>query len=109
MYPTKPSNTQVYSPLGSFVVEQHGRTERCDAIKQRYESDTYGWEKGIAVTWTLLLAGLLVGSIYNRLGRPEIGPTSPAEAAINGTLTTPSFSNSRSGNVRIQAEADIDR
>ena len=65
---TPPSNTQVYSPLGSFIVEQHDTTERRDAIKQHYESDTYGWEKGVAITWTLLLAGLLVGSIYNRLG-----------------------------------------
>jgi hypothetical protein len=57
MDPTKPSNTQVYSPLGSFIVEQHDTTERRDAIKQHYESDTYGWEKGVAITWTLLLAG----------------------------------------------------
>jgi len=95
MDPTKPSNTQVYSPLGSFIVEQHDTTERRDAIKQHYESDTYGWEKGVAITWTLLLAGLLVGSIYNRLGRPDLAPTSPAEAAINGTSTAPSYSNSQ--------------
>ena len=94
MHPTKPSNTQVYSPLGSFVVEQHDTIERSDAIKQRYESDTYGWEKGVAITWTLLLACLLVGSIYNRLGKPEITATSPAEAATIGTVgSAPTHSN----------------
>ena len=86
MYPTKQGNTQVYSPLGSFVVEQHDEAGRYDALKQRCESDTFGWEKGVAITWTLLIAGLLVGSIYNRLGRPEIAATSPAEAAVKGTV-----------------------
>ena len=105
MHPTKPSNTQVYSPLGSFVVEQHDTTERSDAIKQRYESDTYGWEKGVAITWTLLLACLLVGSIYNRLGRPDIAPTSPAGGSDKWHIDHAFIH--FNGSVRLKA--DIDR
>jgi hypothetical protein len=86
MHPTKPSNTQVYSPLGSFVVEQHDETERHHTVKRRYEDDAFGCEKGVAIAWTLLIAGLLIGSIYNRLGKPEITATSPAQAAIIGTV-----------------------
>ena len=87
MYPpTKPGNTQVYSPLGSFVVEQHDKAARDNAIKQRYEHNTYRSEKAVAITWTLLLAGVLVGSIYTRLGSPELSPASSATAAaITGT------------------------
>lgn len=88
MYPTKPGNTQVYSPFGSFVVEQHDETRRHDIIRQRYEHATFGWEKGIAIAWTLLITGFLVGSIYNRLGRPELAATSAAEASIKGAASS---------------------
>jgi len=82
MYPTKQSNTQVYSPLGSLVVEQHDSTARCDAINRRYGSDMYGREKGIALAWLLLFVVLVGNSVYNRLGRPEIAATSQADAAV---------------------------
>lgn len=81
MHPTKPSNTQVYSPFGSFVVEQHDEPERHDANRQRYQIDTFGWEKSVAITWTLLLAGLVAGSIYVRLWTSETAGTSSAEVS----------------------------
>ncbi len=77
MVATKPSNTQVYSPFGSFVVEQHDEPGRCDAvtphhettrrydtgrydtIKRHYVDDDCRSEKGIAIIWTLLIAGCL--------------------------------------------------
>ena len=93
MYPTKPSNTQVYSPLGSFVVEQRDKTDKYDQLKRRYEGDAYRWEKGIALSWLLLFVFLIGGSIYNRFGKPEIVAASPAviatssaEAAITTTV-----------------------
>ena len=86
MYPTTPGSTQVYSPLGSFVVEQHDRATRHDVIKQRYQNDTYRSEKAVAITWTLLLVGVLAGSIYIRLGSPQLSPTSATAAVITGTV-----------------------
>ena len=81
MHPTKPSNTQIYSPFGSFVVEQHDESERHDAIRQRYQTDTSGWEKSVAITWTLLLTGLVVGSIYVRFWTSQVAATSSAEVS----------------------------
>ena len=103
MVATKPSNTQVYSPFGSFVVEQHDEPGRCDAvtphhettrrydtgrydtIKRHYVDDDCRSEKGIAIIWTLLIAGFLVGAVYSRLGKPDLVATSQAEASMNGT------------------------
>jgi hypothetical protein len=83
----KQGNTQVYSPLGSFVVEQHNAEDRKDAMKERYDCNTYGHEKGIAFAWLLMFVVLIGGSIYNRLGKPDISATSQAEAAvITGTV-----------------------
>jgi hypothetical protein len=87
MYPTTPGNTQVYSPLGSFVVEKHDRAARHGVIKQRYAHNTYRSEKAVAIAWTLLIVGVLAGSIYARLGSPQLSPTSSATAAaIPGTV-----------------------
>ena len=88
MQPTKPGSTQVYSPFGSFVVEQHGETRhdsRVDSIKKRYEGSAFGSERGIAIVWTVAIALFLVGSIYNRLGRPDISATSTANASVKDT------------------------
>ena len=88
MRPTKPGNTQVYSPFGSFVVEQHGETRhdsRSDSIKKRYEGHAFGSERGIAIIWTVVIAAFLVGSIYNRLGRPDIAATTSAKASMHDT------------------------
>ena len=90
MHPTKPGNTQVYSPLGSFVVEEHDDTNRTQAIKQHYQGETYQSQTAIAVTWLLLFVMLVGGSIYNRLGRPDVGATSAAEAAVKETVGKPS-------------------
>ena len=90
MHPTKPSNTQVYSPLGSFVVEQQDETTRSDAIKRQYQGETYRSQTAIAVTWLLLFVMLVGGSIYNRLGRPDVAATSAAEAATKATADKPS-------------------
>ena len=54
--------------------------------KRQYENDPFGWEKCVATIWLLLVAVFLVGSAYNRLGRPAIDAASPAEAAVTGTL-----------------------
>ncbi len=43
-----------------------------DSIKQQYESRSLGSEKGVAVSWVLLFAILIVGSLYNRPGKPAI-------------------------------------
>ena len=83
----RPSNTQVYSPLGSYVVEQHGRAGREETLKQRYDRNTYGREKGIALAWLLLFLVLIGSSIHTQLGRPEISAMSQADAAVvTGTV-----------------------
>ena len=54
--------------------------------KRQYESDIFYWETAIATIWTLLIAVLLMGSAYTRLGKPSLDATSPAEAAVTSTV-----------------------
>ena len=80
-------NTQVYSPFGSYVVEHHDRAGREEILKQRYDCNTYGREKGIALTWLVLFLVLIGSSIYIQLGRPELSAMSQADAAVvTGTV-----------------------
>ena len=62
-----------------------------DERKQQYEENAFGWEKGVALSWSALLVILVVGAIFNRLGKPAIDATSPTEAAV--TVTVGSASN----------------
>jgi hypothetical protein len=83
MYRNKSGDTQVYSPLGSFVVERHGEARR----HPRNGRNKFGREKGIALVWTLLIATILAGSIYHRSGSPEFAATTPAGAAVYSTAS----------------------
>jgi hypothetical protein len=85
MYRNQTGDTQVYSPLGSFVVERHGEARRY----ARHDRNTFGREKGIALVWTLLIATFLAGSIYHRSGSPELAATTPAGAAVYSTASGP--------------------
>ena len=89
MHPTKQSNTQVYSPLGSFVVEQHNPTARHEVIKQRYAREMYGQEKGIALVWLFLFIVLVGSSLYHRLGRAELSMAKADAAVATGTIPSP--------------------
>ena len=82
MYPTKPGDTQVYSPLGSFVVEQHDVTRRYE----RDESNKFGRHKGIALIWTLLIASFVAGSLHNR---PIASPTVATVFSTASSGSTP--------------------
>jgi hypothetical protein len=57
-----------------------------DERKRQYQGDAFGWEKGVALSWSVLLAILVVGAIYNRLGKPAIDATSPAAAAVTARV-----------------------
>ena len=85
MYRNKSGDTQVYSPLGSFVVERHGEARRY----ARHDRNTFGREQCIALVWTLLIATFLAGSIYHRSGSPELAAATPAGAAVYSTASGP--------------------
>ena len=65
--------------------------------RRRYEHDIFAWETAVATIWTLLIVAFLIGATYDRLGRPELDPTSPAEASVTGSAADRSNEQAWSG------------
>jgi hypothetical protein len=61
-----------------------------DESKRYNERDIFAWETAVATIWTLLIAVFLIGSTYNRLGRPALDATTQAEAAVTSSTANPS-------------------
>lgn len=49
--------------------------------RRKLDGDIFFWETAIATIWTLLIAIMLVGSTYHRLGSPALDGALQAEAA----------------------------
>jgi len=49
--------------------------------RRKFDSDMFRWETAIATIWTALIAVMLVGSTYHRIGRPALETALQAEAA----------------------------
>lgn len=55
--------------------------------RRKFDSDMFGWDTAIVTIWTVLIAVMLVGSTYHRLGRPALDAALQAEAAPAASAT----------------------